>query len=311
MFVTGGCGFIGSHIVDLLVKSGYETVVIDNLSTGSASFLHPKAKWYNIDLLSPDDIDNVFVREKPDYVIHQAAQTRVSASLADPMADAMINIFGTLTVLHGCVKHKVKKMIFASSCAVYGDAGDISITESSPIQPVSFYAASKQTAESYIRLFHRHYGLTYTILRYANVYGPRQSVKNEGGVVAAFIRKQLAKEPPVIFGDDNYTRDFVFVKDVARANCLSLTKGDNETFNIGTNKKTTINELAALISFFFPSPVDCLYRSERLGDIRHSRLNVDKAKHILGWQPEYDLPMGIAETVRFYQADGLPNTAAE
>ncbi len=109
MFVTGGCGFIGSHIVDLLVKSGYETVVIDNLSTGSASFLHPKAKWYNIDLLSPDDIDNVFVREKPDYVIHQAAQTRVSASLADPMADAMINIFGTLTVLHGCVKHKVKR----------------------------------------------------------------------------------------------------------------------------------------------------------------------------------------------------------
>jgi len=305
VFVTGGCGFIGSHIVDFLAESGCDVIVIDNLSTGSASFLHPKAKWHRADLLSSTEIDALFAREKPDYVIHQAAQTHVPASILDPAADARINLFGTLTILHCCVKYKVKKIIFASSCAVYGDAGDVSITESFPAQPASFYAASKQTAELYIRLFHHHYDLTYTILRYANVYGPRQSAKNEGGVVAAIIRKQLAKEPPIIFGDGNQTRDFVFVKDVARANCLALSKGDNETFNIGTNKKTSINELAALISSFFPSPLSCLYHPERPGDIRHSRLNADKAKLMLDWQPAYSLETGLAKTVHFYKTNKL------
>ncbi|MGP3560031.1 NAD-dependent epimerase/dehydratase family protein [Geobacillus sp. BK01] len=305
VLVTGGCGFIGSHIVDLLVESGYDSAVIDNLSTGSAAFLHPEAKWHHVDLLSQTDVDAVFAHEKPDYVIHQAAQTSVPASIADPSADALINIFGTLTVLHCCVKYNVKKIIFASSCAVYGDAGDTSITESSPVRPTSFYAASKQMGELYIRLFHRYYGLTYTILRYANVYGPRQSAKNEGGVVAALIRKQLAKEPPVIFGDGNQTRDFVFVKDVAWANVLSLTKGDNNTFNIGTNQGTTINELAALIASFFPSPIRCLYHPERPGDIRHSRLNAEQANRQLGWLPKYDLETGLAETVRFYRSNNF------
>jgi UDP-glucose 4-epimerase len=300
VLVTGGCGFIGSHIVDMLIEHDYEVVVIDNLSTSSKKSLHRDATLHEVDITNIEDLEKIFEKEKPAFVIHQAAQVSVSASMHDPIQDARQNVLGSLNVLQCCVNHHVKKIIYASSCAVYGETDDLSIIESSPIQPLSFYGLSKYTPESYMELYSRQYGLPYTILRYANVYGPRQSVKGEGGVVAVFIQKMLNNDIPVIFGDGDQTRDFVYVKDVARANLLALEKGINGVLNIGTNTKTSINQLVHTLSLFLPLKGDPIYQPERPGDIRFSRLDASKANQILHWEPLFDLPKGLFQTIDYY-----------
>lgn len=299
VIVTGGAGFVGSHIVDILVKEGIETAIIDNLSTGNKNHVPTNISFYKLDLTA-DSIDDVFKREKPEMVIHQAAQVDVTKSIKQPSVDALTNILGTIRLLDACKKYMVKKFVYASSCAVYGETGDVPIEETLPVKPISFYGMSKYTPEVYLRLFHEQYGLSYTILRYANVYGPRQTPKGEGGVVSIFLDKLRQREPLTIFGDGQQTRDFVYVKDVAEANLLALLKGNNETVNIGTNTKTSINELYRLFNNItgpLPSPK---YLPSRNGDILYSRLDNRKAYEALGWWPKTTLEQGLMETYQYF-----------
>ncbi|MFC4799039.1 NAD-dependent epimerase/dehydratase family protein [Neobacillus sp. GCM10023253] len=299
VLVTGGAGFIGSHVVQNLVKSGHDPVVADNLCTGSLEFVEKDVPFYKVDITTPQ-IETVFAKERPDAVIHLAAQVDVAYSIQDPAGDARQNILGTIQLLANSQRFDVKKFIFSSSCAVYGKQDDVSIEETFPIQPLSYYGISKYSSEMYIKAFNSLHQLPYTILRYANVYGPRQSTKGEGGVISIFAQKVLHGIPPFIYGDGEQTRDFVFVRDVAEANVLSLNSGTNETFNIGCNIKTSINELYQSISKLTSKNIQPIFMRARSGDILHSRLNNSKAKSLLDWEPNYDLHSGLTETLNYY-----------
>jgi UDP-glucose 4-epimerase len=300
VLVTGGAGFIGSHVVDLLIRSGYEPIIVDNLRSGKKEFVPPNVRFIDVDISSPQ-VEAVFAKEKPAVVIHLAAQVDVAYSIKNPVEDANQNILGTIRLLRCCHKYNVKKFIFSSSCAVYGENDDCSIKETFPIQPQSFYGISKYTSEMYIQTFSQLFQLPYTILRYANVYGPRQSSKGEGGVISIFFKKVLNGEAPYIFGDGKQTRDFVFVKDVASANVLSIENGTNGIFNIGTNSKTSINELFQIIKSLTSSNISIIPMPQRNGDIRYSRLDNTKAVNLLGWKPAYDLHAGLNETFKYYK----------
>lgn len=300
VLVTGGAGFIGSHVVDLLIENGYEVVIVDNLSTGKEEFINEKAIFYKKDI-TDDDLYEIFEKEKPDYVIHQAAQIDVQKSIDNPVFDAKVNVLGTVNLLECCRKSGVKKTVYASSAAVYGNPEYLPIDEGHRINPISYYGISKHTPEHYFEVYRQLYDLKYTILRYANVYGIRQDPKGEGGVISIFIDKMLKGEMPVIFGDGNQTRDFVYVKDVAKANLLALEKGDNEIVNISTNKPTSINELVDLMNKIMNTSLEPVYKEPRKGDIVHSYLDNKKALDVLGWKPEYSLEEGLKETIEYYR----------
>ncbi|HHW58009.1 MAG TPA: SDR family oxidoreductase [Clostridia bacterium] len=300
VLVTGGAGFIGSHIVDLLIENGYEVVIVDNLSTGKEEFINKKAVFYKKDI-TDDDLYEIFEKEKPDYVIHQAAQIDVQRSIDDPVFDAKVNILGTVNLLESCRKSGIKKVIYASSAAVYGNPEYLPIDEGHRINPISSYGISKHTAEHYFEVYSQLYDLKYTILRYANVYGIRQDPKGEGGVISIFTDKMLKGERPVIFGDGNQTRDFVYVKDVAKANLLALERGDNEVVNISTGKPTSINELVEIMNKIMNTSLKPIYTEPRKGDIMHSYLDNKKALDVLGWRPEYSLEDGLKETIEYYK----------
>ncbi|AFK85625.1 MULTISPECIES: SDR family oxidoreductase [Thermoanaerobacterium] len=300
ILVTGGAGFIGSNIVDLLIDNGYDVAVVDNLSTGKKENINKKARFYNIDI-TDDDLYKVFEYEKIDIVIHHAAQIDIQRSINDPVFDAKVNIIGTINLLECCRKYDVKKIVYASSAAVYGDPEYLGVDEKHRVNPISYYGISKHTPEHYIKVYNELYGLKYTILRYANVYGIRQDPKGEGGVISIFIDKMLSGKNPVIFGDGNQTRDFIYVKDVAKANLLALEKGDNEIINISTNRSTTINELVEIMNKFMEKPLKPIYKEPRKGDILHSYLDNKKAKDVLRWKPDYSLEDGLKETIKYYR----------
>jgi UDP-glucose 4-epimerase len=300
VLVTGGAGFIGSHIVELLLENEFQPIVVDNLSTGRKEWIPGNVTFYEADIQS-QELENIFSAENPDYVIHQAAQVDVSSSELNPLFDARNNILATINLLTCCCRYNVKKIIYASSCAVYGETNGASIKETSLIKPISFYGISKYTPELYIKAFHELYKLPYTILRYANVYGPRQFPKGEGGVVSIFLQTLLNGKTPIIFGDGNQTRDFIHVKDVAKANVQAIYRGENELFNISKNEKTSINQLYTLISSLITYAPQPIYRKKRKGDIAHSKLDNTKAISGLGWAPFYDLNTGLTETLPFYQ----------
>ncbi|MGJ7045774.1 SDR family oxidoreductase [Thermoanaerobacterium thermosulfurigenes] len=300
ILVTGGAGFIGSNIVDLLIDNGYDVIVVDNMSTGKKENINKKAIFYNIDI-TDDNLYKVFENEKIDNVIHHAAQIDIQRSINDPVFDAKVNIIGTINLLECCRKYDVKKIVYASSAAVYGDPEYLGVDEKHKVNPISYYGISKHTPEHYIKVYNELYGLKYTILRYANVYGIRQDPKGEGGVISIFIDKMLSGKNPVIFGDGNQTRDFIYVKDVAMANLLALEKGDNEIMNISTNKATTINELVDVMSKIIGTHLKPIYASQRKGDILHSYLDNQKAKELLEWIPDYTLEDGLIETIEYYR----------
>ncbi|AEM78227.1 SDR family oxidoreductase [Thermoanaerobacter wiegelii] len=300
VLVAGGAGFIGSHIGDLLIENGYEIVIVDNLSTGKEKFINKKAIFYKKDI-TDDDLYEIFRKEKPDYVIHQAAQIDVQKSIDNSVFDAKVNVLGTVNILECCRKSGVKKIIYASSAAVYGNPEYLPIDEGHKINPISSYGISKHTAEHYFEVYSQLYDLKYTILRYANVYGIRQDPKGEGGVISIFTDKMLKGERPVIFGDGNQTRDFVYVKDVAKANLLALERGDNEVVNVSTNKPTSINELVDMMNKIMNTSLEPIYTEPRKGDIMHSYLDNKKALDVLGWKPEYSLEDGLRETIEYYR----------
>lgn len=300
VLVTGGAGFIGSHVLDLLIENGYEVVIVDNLSTGKEEFINKKAIFYKKDI-TDDDLYEIFEKEKPDYVIHQAAQIDVQKSIDNPVFDVKVNVLGTVNLLECCRKSGVKKVVYASSAAVYGNPKYFPIDEGHRINPISYYGISKHTPEHYFEVYSQLYGLKYTILRYANVYRIRQDPKGEGGVISIFIDKMLKGERPIIFGDGNQTRDFVYVKDVAKANLLALERGDNEVVNISTGKPTSINELVEMMNKIMNTSLEPIYTEPRKGDIVHSYLDNKKALDVLGWKPEYSLEEGLKETIEYYK----------
>jgi len=301
ILVTGGAGFIGSHIVDKLIARGDSVAVIDDLSTGKKENLNSKAKFYKLSIVDKK-VEQVFAKEKPDYVIHQAAQVDVTRSVKEPLYDAEVNILGSLNILECCRKYGVKKIVYANSGgAGSGEPQYLPVDEKHPIAPLCPYGVSKHTFEHYLDLYSKIHGMKYTSLRYANVYGPRQDPFGEGGVIAIFSYNLLKNQAPKIFGNGKQTRDFVFVGDVADANILSLEKGDNDYFNVSTGKEISINDLFKMIKELTGSKTNAIYAEPRKGEIMRSVLSNAKIKKATGWSPKVDLKQGLKETIAFFK----------
>lgn len=299
ILITGGAGFIGSNVVDYFIEKGLEVVIVDNLSTGKTDFINDKAIFYNFDIKDERLLD-VFEKEKPDVVIHFAAQIDVQTSLKKPHFDGSTNIVGSINVLECCRKTNVKKIIYASSAAVYGNPEYLPVDEKHRLCPLSFYGISKHTPEHYLKVYNELYDLKYTVLRYSNAYGIRQDPKGEGGVISIFIDKIKKNEELIIFGDGEQTRDFIFIKDIVQANYLALSKGDNEIINISTNTPVTINEVVNYMEKIVDKKLKKQYMDSRNGDILYSYLNNNKAKSILGFNPNYNLESGLKQTLEYY-----------
>lgn len=296
--VTGGAGFIGSHLVETLIEHGAAVQVIDNLSTGNQDYLPLGVPLHHLDIRSEEAAERIRF-ERPDIVFHQAAQVDVQRSVKDPGYDAGVNIAGSVNIIQACMQASVRKIIYASSCAVYGDLDAPLIDEQDPIQPLSFYGLSKQTPESYLRIFHALYGLDYTILRYANVYGPRQTPKGEGGVVSIFLDRIRKGLPLVIYGNGEQTRDFIYVKDIVDGNLAAITQGSGQIIQLGTAVTATIHDLIHKLCNIHGQDFNITYQPERDGDIKHSCLNNAKAFQLLHWQPKYNLDRGLEETYHY------------
>lgn len=298
VLVTGGAGFIGSHIVDQLLAEGHQVVVVDDLSTGSLDNVNPQASFVRLSVLDGELLE-LFAREKFDAALHLAAQTIVGSSLEHPDIDARVNVLGTLQVLEGCRQHGVERIIFASSAAVYGDVAELPVPEEAPGQPASFYGLSKLTAERYIQMYHALYGLNYLILRYANVYGERQGDRGEGGVVSIFAGCLCRNNRLNIYGDGGQTRDFVYVGDVAAANVAAVTTPQtNRILNISSQTETSVNELASLFAEIAGEAACPAYHPARSGDILRSTLRNREACAALDWQPRIGLREGLERTYK-------------
>jgi len=298
VLVTGGAGFIGSHIAERCLRQGWETVVVDRLSTGSLDNIPIGARFYQSDIRSPE-MEAILAKERPDVIVHQAAQTDVQTSLDKPLEDAELNVMATLQLLNWARKYGTKKIVYASSAAVYGKPEAVPIDESHPKQPLSCYGISKYVPELYLRAYAALYGLTYGILRYANVYGPRQACDGEGGVVAIFVDRMLRGEKLVIYGDGEQTRDFIFVEDVADANIAAIQSVGNLLVNVGTNQPTSVNALVAALEDCCDKKISVERRPAREGDIVHSCLDNRKAIQTLNWTPRIRLEEGLWKTYEY------------
>ncbi len=308
VLVTGGAGFIASHIVDAYVQAGHEVAVVDDLSSGKEAHLNPGAKFYRLDICDAG-LEEVFRDFRPEAVNHHAAQMSVAVSVRDPELDARINVLGTVKVMECAVRCGVRKMVFASSGGtVYGEAERFPVDETAPLEAVSPYGVTKIAGEYYLRYYASQYGIHYTILRYSNVYGPRQNPHGEAGAVAIFCQKILAGEPSVVFGaqqagDEGCVRDYVFVEDVVRANLLALAGGDGEVLNIGTGVGTATEKLFDLIAGALGFEGAPEAGPPREGDLLKSVLDASRAGRVLGWRAEVLLREGIARTVAFFKRE--------
>ncbi len=305
VLLTGGAGFIGSHVADAYLAAGHQVVIVDDLSSGSRSTVPRGASFYLLNIKAPE-LAKVFTIERPDVVSHHAAQISVTVSARNPTLDAEVNALGTLNLLECCRTASVKKLIFVSSGgAIYGEASVEKASEDYPPQPLSPYAIHKQTGENYVRFYNRQYGLGFTILRYANVYGPRQDPTGEAGVVAIFINKLLAGETPTVNAfpedPDGMSRDYVYVEDVAKANLLALEKGDGEALNIGSAEPVKTKQLLAAICRVMGKELAFTSAGPRPGDIRRSCLDNSKAKAVLGWTPSHSLEEGLKNTAAYFR----------
>ncbi len=301
ILVTGGAGFIGSHVVDAYLEAGHQVHVVDDLSTGKKENLNPKAKFHQMDILD-DKLQQLMQDEHIEVVNHHAAQIKVKASLEDPYFDVKVNVLGSVLLLDLCRRAGVKKFIYASSGgAQYGEMTEQPFPETQRSRPFSVYGASKYAVEIYADVFAQNFGLEYVILRYANVYGPRQDALGEGGVVAIFTHCMLHGGAFQIFGDGYNVRDYVYVKDLARANLLALDYSHNDAFNIGTGVGTTTNQLFETLAKATGYSKHAGHTVARLGDLQKSVLDPSKAKKLLKWEPQYDLAAGLKETVEYYR----------
>ena len=298
ILVTGGVGFIGSHIVDAYINLGYKVVVIDNLSTGFRKNLNPKAKFYKADIGDLLKIEKIFQKEKPQIVNHHAAIAEVVKSLRDPLPTLNVNVIGTINLLLAAGKIRVKKFIFSSTGgAIYGQPDKIPADENTPAIPLSPYGLSKLLGEECIKFYAKHYGFDYLIFRYPNVYGPRQNPKGEAGVVAIFSGLMRKGKQPTIFGDGSKTRDYVHIDDIVRANIIGLHKGKNEILNLGWAKKISDQKIFDTIAKNLNFKKPPIYAPFRKGEVYQIALSANKAKKILNWQPQIKLKEGVRKTL--------------
>jgi UDP-glucose 4-epimerase len=301
ILVTGGAGFIGSHVVDLLIEGSHDVVILDNFSSGKEKNVNPKAKLVKMDIRAPN-LSDVFETYQIQAVNHLAAQISVRNSVEDPAGDADINIKGIINVLECIKKHPLQKFVFSSSGgAVYGEAEVVPTDESYVPKPLSPYGIAKFTSEKYLYYYQQNFGLNYTALRYSNVFGPRQDPHGEAGVVAIFSQKMLKNETPTINGDGLQTRDYVFVKDVALANLMAVESEYSGEINIGTSIETNVNDLAEMIKKQTGYAGEINHAEAKLGEQKRSCLNISKAKQILNWKPKYNLTDGLKETVEYFK----------
>ena len=303
ILVTGGAGFIASHIAEAYLKAGHDVSILDNQASAKKANIVKGLKVIEMDVRAPE-VGPLLEKEKFEIVNHHAAQVSVSVSVKDPEEDASVNLLGALNLFNGCVKSGVKKVIFASSGGtVYGPTDRLPATEDLPFDAGSPYGVAKVATELYLRTYQINRGLKYTALRYSNVYGPRQDPHGEAGVVAIFAERMLTGDrKPMVFGDGEYLRDYVYVGDVVRANLKALEKGDNDFVNIGTAIRTSTNRVFELVKKYsgYPGPIE--HGPARAGDLRDSCLAIGKAKKVLDWEPEVGLEKGFEETVKWFRA---------
>lgn len=301
ILVTGGAGFIGSHLVDRLIKENHNVLIVDNLSTGRKENINRKAKFYKLGIES-QKIKEIFKIEKPEIVFHLAAQINVRESVVNPISDAKVNILGSLNLLENSKNFGIKKFIFASTGgAIYGDADITPTPESYPAFPVSPYGVAKLSVEKYLYYYFKAQKLKFISLRLANVYGPRQNSKGEAGVVAIFCDKMLSGEQPIINGNGRQTRDFVYVEDVVEAFILAMKKNRIGIYNIGTGKETNINTVFDELKKLTNSSCKKIHGPALLGEQKRSCLDFKKAKKELGWQPRFNFKNGLKETVKWFK----------
>jgi UDP-glucose 4-epimerase len=304
ILVTGGAGFIGSHIVDQYITAGHEVAVVDNLwaeGGGKEANLNPKAQFYRADITDEAALDQIFAEVKPEVVCHQAAQHSVAISTKNPQLDARVNVLGLLNVLTNCTRVGTRKIIFASSGATYGTPARLPIDEDVMQRPESPYGITKMVTEHYLRYWQEANGPAYTALRYGNVYGPRQDPNGEAGVIAIFAKRFLAHEPVRIDWDGEQQKDYVHVGDVARANLLALTSGDNDIFCIATGQGTSVNQIYNMLAKITGYTPEIVHAPKRPGDIYLAYFNCSKAERILKWKPEVSLEEGMRATVDFFR----------
>jgi len=310
VLITGGAGFIGSHIGEECILAGHSVVAIDDLSSGKIENLHPDVLFFKADISDAESLNEIFASVKPDFVVHQAAQISVSRSVREPEHDAKINIIGLINTLKASVENNVKSFVFASSGGVlYGDVFSPA-DENTPTMPVSPYGITKLSGEFYLKFFANEFGLRSVALRYANVYGPKQDPHGEAGVVAIFLNKMIANEAPTINGDGKYVRDYVFVKDVARANLLAMASNGSgfTAYNVGTGKGTDVNELekglrnnlVEILSLAKNHIPEAQFGPHRQGDLRSSLLDCNKIKEELGWEPTISTNEGLKITTKWF-----------
>ena len=303
ILVTGGAGFIGSHLMRKLQEAGHEAVALDNLSTGLRENLLPDMKLVVMDT-HDDAVEELFQKEHFDAVVHLAAQTLVSDSMTDPENDMYQNVAGTVRILECCRKYGVKRIIFSSSAATYGDVDEkaLPIAETLPQTPLSFYGLTKKTAEKYLELYHLAYGLDYVVLRFANVYGERQGDGGEGGVISIFTKRLAQGKGITIFGDGKQTRDFVYAGDIADGIIAALTTdAKNTAYNLSTTEETSLNELVQVLSRIAGKEITPVYDKPREGDIYRSSLNNKKAICNLSWKPQVSLKEGLTRTYKDFE----------
>jgi UDP-glucose 4-epimerase len=300
LLVTGGAGFIGSHIVDALVKRGDDVVVVDDLSTGFEHNVNAAARLCRLSICDTS-LMSVFEQERPQVVIHLAAQTSVMRSIADPTYDASVNILGSINIIASCVGSGVRRVVYASSCALYGTPEYLPVDEEHPVKPLSPYGVSKHTVEHYLLQAHALHRLSFAALRYANVYGPRQNTRGEGGVVAIFAGKMLGAEQPTIYGQGDKTRDYIYVDDIVSANIMAAASDVPGVFNIGTGEETLDQTVFDLVSRACGYGGPPLYAAERPGEIKRMCIDNSLAVKTLYWSPHVRVGEGIAATVAYYK----------
>lgn len=298
--VTGGAGFIGSHLVDRLIEDGHTVQVIDNLYTGNKEFVHSKAQFVELDIRDPK-LYSVLEEFRPDYIFHEAAQTEVSTSMSDPMLDCDINLMGLINLLNAAVKLDVKKFLMPSSAAVYGNLDTLPLNEEMIGNPSSFYGLTKLTTEHYLRIYHEAFGLPYICYRYSNVFGPRQGNGGEGGVISIFAKAIVQDSPIIIYGDGKQTRDFIYVDDVVEANILGMQHQVTGIYNVSTGISSSVNLLVDEFRNISGKDIEVVYDKPRLGDIRDSVLATDKSEKELLFTAKYNLHDGLIKTYEYFK----------
>ena len=298
--VTGGAGFIGSHLVDRLIEDGHTVQVIDNLYTGNKEFVHSKAQFVELDIRD-QNLYSVLEEFRPDYIFHEAAQTEVSTSMSDPMLDCDINLMGLINLLNAAVKLEVKKFLMPSSAAVYGNLDTLPLNEEMLGNPSSFYGLTKLTTEHYLRIYHEAFGLPYICYRYSNVFGPRQGNGGEGGVISIFAKAIVQGSPIIIYGDGKQTRDFIYVDDVVEANILGMQHQVTGIYNVSTGISSSVNLLVDEFRNISGKDIEVVYDKPRLGDIRDSVLATNKSEKELLFTAKYNLHDGLIKTYEYFK----------